>query len=382
MRTWIPTPLCAATVAAVLGCALPTMAQDFLTYNVTVPTDGLTQLEKELAAPGSGVQQVSWQGLDCGGCGDCDSCQGGCGGCGNCGRGGCGGCCDWREAGTTPGLYVGFELVWVKPYFRNQSAYYIDYNQPDTIAVTSFDTNFDVTPRVWLGYTTDCGLGVRARYWQYDHSTPGKSAVSTSDYSLMAVCATDVFYGFASTNGVGQTLTATHGLELHTFDVEVTQDFNWWRTSVTLGAGVRYVKMQQDYTATIYGEAPIDMISLSHGFEGAGPTVAIDLRRRIRESPFYITAGARESILFVRAGQDMYEDYWGYGDHQSSICEEIRAITEIRLGVEYRRHMAYSSTLIVRGGYEGQIWHDAGGPNFDSGDLGLHGFSAGFAFIR
>jgi hypothetical protein len=78
----------------------------------------------------------------------------------------------------------------------------------------------------------------------------------------------------------------------------------------------------------------------------------------------------------------MYEDYWGYGDHQSSICEEIRAITEIRLGVEYRRQMAYSSTLIVRGGYEGQIWHDAGGPNFDSGDLGLHGFSAGFAFIR
>ncbi len=39
-----------------------------------------------------------------------------------------------------------------------------------TLNLVPFSFDYDLTPRVWLGYFGENGMGVRASYWQYDHN--------------------------------------------------------------------------------------------------------------------------------------------------------------------------------------------------------------------
>ena len=32
-----------------------------------------------------------------------------------------------------------------------------------------FSFDYSPTPRIWLGYESACGAGIRAMYWQFDH---------------------------------------------------------------------------------------------------------------------------------------------------------------------------------------------------------------------
>lgn len=61
--------------------------------------------------------------------------------------------------------------------------------------------------------------------------------------------------------------------------------------------------------------------------------------------------------------------------------DEALAISEVEIGVEWRRCTRLGE-VHVRGGYEGQLWHNAGGPFNEVLDLGLEGFSIGVALMR
>ena len=48
---------------------------------------------------------------------------------------------------------------------------------PGVFRDVDVDFDHDVSPRVWLGYVNDRGLGGRTRYWQYDHQANPVSVV-------------------------------------------------------------------------------------------------------------------------------------------------------------------------------------------------------------
>jgi len=391
MRTWITLVSCAAVVAVTLSCAFPAIGQDYRTANAPMPTDRITQLENELAALKGTIQRASWSdGQYAGdGCCETDCRETGCGDA--CGSGcdcGCGGGC---------GIYAGFEFIFMRPYLRAQPEIGLAVLDIEAVAGLSFDHDFEITPRLWMGFVGQCGLGVRARYWQYDHAANG-----SLDFSL------EIEGEQMWEEEIAEVLDAIgicHDLEMHVFDIEATQDFNWCRAGITVGAGVRYARLQQNLSigvdqilieepSALNGD-PFLFANLGSGFEGAGPTVSVDFRRRIGQSRFSVVGGLRESVLFVTTTKDLSVGgslINGFNGENTALDdneflrlnarnEEVRAITELRVGLEYERCMR-CCTLLVHGGYEGQIWHSTGQALLNTADLGMHGISAGFTVAR
>ena len=67
-------------------------------------------------------------------------------------------CCtaDCEEPRT--GLHGGFEAVWLKPHFSDDTAFVrSDLTNFESIP---FDNQFELTPRVWLGHTWESGFGL------------------------------------------------------------------------------------------------------------------------------------------------------------------------------------------------------------------------------
>jgi hypothetical protein len=301
----------------------------------------------------------------------------------------------------------------MKPYFRSEpelGAVFRDFGEGDYIGVNAslgFDHEFEITPRLWLGFKSACGLGIRGRYWQYDHSANGALDFSITEY--------DDGESESWSPKALDNLSILHELEMHTFDVEVTQDFNWCRSDITIGGGVRYARFQQDLNIlyTLKSRRPRIQdgylyANYGSGFEGAGPTFSLNLRRRIGQSNFYFTGGFRESVIFVATTKDLSvggqrrqrnggaptnDQNGDNGDDEDSLLnddellrvtarnEEVRAITELQVGLQYERCLE-CCTLLLHGGYEGQIWHSTGQSLLNTSDLGMHGFSAGVTFVR
>jgi hypothetical protein len=113
--------------------------------------------------------------------------------------------------------------------------------------------------------------------------------------------------------GVGafdnQTLTAVYGLELHTLDFDITNQFCVWQTLVTAGAGQRYVDMRQDAAAVVLNNAGAVQAALDHrhSFRGIGPTLALEMLRPIGATGLSLYSNARGSIVFGTRNQDVVE---------------------------------------------------------------------------
>ncbi|MFH1264921.1 MAG: hypothetical protein ABIK89_04295, partial [Planctomycetota bacterium] len=79
------------------------------------------------------------------------------------------------------GPYAGYAFVFAKPHFSENASYRIcDTNaRRDTLVPFSYD--HELTPRVWFGYVGPSGLGLRYRYWQFDHMGDGVSVIHTEE---------------------------------------------------------------------------------------------------------------------------------------------------------------------------------------------------------
>src|SRR5947208_2413823 len=148
------------------------------------------------------------------------------------------------------GLMGGASLYFLKPYINNNTAFVtatgIGTATPTTTS-SDFDWSYHVAPAVWLGYTSDCGLGVRGRYFIFDESSSGASgsltaleAATTSitpPAGLSPVVGTPPT-GFGSPGillqgGAGQDLlNAGSDLRLQTLDFEAT--YVWQADHFTL----------------------------------------------------------------------------------------------------------------------------------------------------
>jgi len=350
----------------------------------------IKQLENELAAlksrldSGSGVKQAGYVEYDSAaatgttsGFSNATEVTGDCG-------------CNDCDFGCHPsGFYAGGAAVWYRPFFEDNigitRSTIVGPGPSIVTESTSFYYDYEVTPRVWLGYVADGGLGMRGQYWQFDAQAKPIALQDGNAFTLLAVGANNAAgtLGIVQTSADGAAEVATHSLKLEIADLEVTKRIYGGYTTMVFSGGARYVQMEQDFRAT--GLAPnaqvIGLYQHRLTYEGVGPTVALDLRRPIGWSPLSLIGGARGSILFGSTDQLIVSELPGQIGVGIREEEEVMSILETQFGLEWAYHIAANGRFFVSGVIEAQLWQNAGSASLDTGDLGLigFGFNAGLA---
>ena len=283
--------------------------------------------------------------------------------------------------------HFGAEAVWARPYFQRNTAYTESISTGTNTGVTQtftqvpFVYDFEVTPRIWLAYEDPCGFGFRGRYWQYDQnahdiaasSTQGK--ISTPIYSSLGFTIPDSFSNQGSFSS---------GLELHVTDIEATQRFDWCSTDAQFGWGVRIVRLEHTYDADFAVQID-DFYRHSHQFDGAGPTVAIDLRRPIGCTDFSFLAGARAAVLVGQVHDEIALEIEGDATINQFVHRngaEVLASGEVNFGIEWRTCLSPGTDLVATLMVEGQAWHGAGNAFESTGDIGFLGLGSSIAICR
>lgn len=304
----------------------------------------------------------------------------------DCGKvfGSCDSCAPCDVCGPAPcgGFYGGFGAVFLKPYFRDNTAYVAD--PPGVNISVPFDYSYEFSPRAWFGYVNGNGTGIRARYWYLDADASTTYLVPdwfTGQSQIVGGSGFIVGNIFADP---GEIFSARHELNLQVADLEATQQLLWLGASVTPGFGVRYARLRQDYSASAIDDTNTlqEWIRHHHSFEGFGPVASLQFVRPFGDSGLGVYGGVRGAVLFgdidqtvVRGDPDIVETYERSGS-------ELLAVGEIEFGLEYSRWLKYNALAFIRGGWEGQIWWDAGGPTSTTGDMGLQGLNVSFGIRR
>ena len=279
-------------------------------------------------------------------------------------------CCDpWT-------VYAGSEVVWLKPHFRGAVAATIFDTNNFAAEVVELDYDFELSGRYWLGFRGPDGLGARVRYWQWEHLAATESF--TVDPTIIPALAVEIpgTVGFAALtfNALpGNEIEISHRLEMATLDFEGTQDFQLGATELRLAAGLRYLRLNQELALAIDAAALSRWARYRQSFEGIGPTIAMELKRAIgfnlslyAQARGSVTLGERNDRISAFIPPAFNVVYTRDG------ADDLISVGELGLGVQ-----ADFGSLFIRGGYEGQIWWNAGGPNDGVGDMGLHGVSVG-----
>lgn len=289
---------------------------------------------------------------------------------------------------SSSGFTVGAEAAFLQPQLGALSVT-LDVD-PDV--TPTFD--YLATPRVWLAYENCEGLGVRAAYWRFDSDA---SLEWPNDIQINTLFGTDI----ADVNVTDY--AAYVGLEAQTIDLEMTQRGHFCGWQLLVAGGVRYGKMRTDTAldATFVSVANAGVSGFDWGgfvadslmeFEGAGPTVALDVRRPLGSRGFGLVGGVRASWLFgntdhsSRSLYELYEhpdvlvDSDGF-ELNAKANDHMMQIYSAQLGVEWCRRVM-GGQLVARALWEAQAWELAPLANLLQQDVGFSGPTVSLAYVR
>lgn len=235
---------------------------------------------------------------------------------------------------------------------------FMKYNRADGVRVgdganEDVDWDYDITPRITLGYVTDSGLGFRTRFWEFDH-------------------------GQQSEGG------GNEFLDVDTFNIDFELFERFSLTScwdVELSGGMRYNQFEEHMRDL--GQDRINR------FNGWGGIVGIEATRKLSgRSGMY--GRLRQAVL---VDDKMVQNEGLLLPVREDLRDVTVGMTELALGWEYRRAFAGNSMLTFRSGYEWQNWQNfsssftgpvapvAGASTFSGpADVGFDGFTLSLAF--
>jgi len=212
--------------------------------------------------------------------------------------------------------YSGVQLTVVKPRFEDGAE--------EDLYREVLDYPMRVAPRVWVGYVDPQQAGLRARYWQFDQC----SEPATADHVLL---------------GPGP---KQMNIEAHAVDLEYTLDMPLRCWAFRYAAGVRYAVFEQRVDSL----AAPDFVFKR--FHGVGPTCCLENRLPLWETPLAIVFAARGSLL-------VGESRWANRTKRNE-TDDIGAVVEMQLGMEWAREFRRGRTTFCRFGWEQQHWFGAG----------------------
>ncbi len=251
----------------------------------------------------------------CGGCG-CNTC-----GCDTCG---CSSCCDPCCGGGTCGCFE--PCCHSSGIWAMGELLFLRYHRADGVRVgvgngEDEEFDFDMTPRLSVGWVRSDGLGARIRYWQFDHNSNDDGDADHLD------------------------------LDTYTWDLETFDTFclnrNW---DLELAAGIRY----NEFREAMFDPAVNDV--RLNSFTGYGGLVSAELRRCVGTSGA-VFLRARGAILM--SDKDVFNTD---GNQQERLFDVTIGITEFAFGYDYVMPMSGGAYAFARVQAEWQNWY-----NFSSG---------------
>jgi hypothetical protein len=251
-------------------------------------------------------------------------------------------------------------VYFLEPVFASNPAFIVHSGGGNVSRQVDFNHRLDAAPNVWLGYVSERGWGVRFRWFEFDHGSsagyaaaPGETVTGMSSLGLGNV-------------PVSGTITASSRFAVNMGDLQATCNIDDAKWSYLLGIGIRYAHMSQDYAAALTNPATRIDLSSSHNLNGAGPSFALETKRRIGESGFAIYGQINGAIVFGQ-GNDTYTAVNnGIPQQFTRGHNDVLPIGELELGGEYQRSMGRAK-LFVQAGFVGQVWWGGGNAsNLDS----------------
>jgi hypothetical protein len=287
------------------------------------------------------------------------------------------------------GLYI------MKPFFQNNPAFFTQTTSSTSAIGTfsstintnqhDFDWGLNAAPVIWLGYTSDCGLGVRARWWLFDQKS-ATSAVSDPNTTIFSA-----FPAGLSIAAFQSPMFLNSNLKLDVWDFEGTGETQVGHWVLQYSGGFRYAHLSQDYNALSVRESPrpglpfplvfLSTLSSGHNFNGAGPTLALEARRPIGNSGLSLFAILRGTMLFGQSKQEGNElnvtqlvTTSTTNETNQSNHDTVLPVAELEIGAEYSLRWG-NVYPFVRTGLVAQTWFDAGSASTLDGNLGFLGLS-------
>lgn len=260
---------------------------------------------------------------------------------------------------SSGGLLGGFDVLLLRPYGGG-------YDQWMHAAVSGSSmtpsNDFEISPRIWLGYVGESGFGVRSRWFQYQHELKAGTGV------------------FEDWPDQGLQSEGRNFLDVYAVDIDFMQQIELGCWDVNAGAGIRAGGVKRRTTL----EFGLFSSTVTSRFEGVGPTIFAELKRPIIGTGLSLVANARGSVLFGDGVFDYTADPFG---PDSGKVDSVVAVGEIQLGAEYARQLGYGTTGFVQCLWEGQIWSDASQyleftNELERADLGLMGVAFNFGIAR
>jgi len=300
------------------------------------------------------------------------------------------------------GLYV------LSPHFSSNPAYSTTTTTgtPGVTATVStvgsvqdFSYNASVSPRVWLGYVGCDGLGGRVSYWHFDDSATSQNFSVAPASAVSSIPVLNTVASF-STSGVGpDQFAATNNRRLDVIDMEATQDVKAGSWQLLLSGGVRYTHIAQAYGAfhtgpnvVLIGGVPAptgntetDTEISDDGFDGAGPTFAIEARRPLGCWGLSLFGSARGALLFGESRLSAFETNQVTLGTSSTVLnttltqdtehrDDLLGVAELQLGAEWSCDLG-STRVFVQPAFVGMFYDGPGTATSTTGNLGFVGFS-------
>jgi hypothetical protein len=267
-----------------------------------------------------------------------------------------------------PGLVGGLEAAILRPRPGMTVA---DFAILGVNSVPYHENQNEVTPRIWLGYVNESGLGARIRYWTFDEGLAQDTGTFT---------------------GGGETLVGYGMLRANTIDFEATQEIQWGRWGMNVGGGLRYGSVVQLLsTQFIYPPAPEnETLNETGSFFGVGPTLFAEFHRPIGDGGLALVANLRGSLLFG-AETNALTDTNNLTVPPTTtpyLAKQDQAvgIAEIQMGLEWSKSLSQGRRVFVQALWEGQIWDGMQNSAYYYGagqtNLGLDGFSFNIGLSR
>ena len=256
--------------------------------------------------------------------------------------------CDFTNTGCRKSGFVGqFEAIMIEPYYQGGG-------DPSKLVGTFYRGeqlryNYQVAPRVTLGYVGANGLGGRFRFFDY-HQT-----------------------GSVAQTSLGANATTTGMLGLRTYDAELTQQINFRYWNLQTFGGLRYAQVNQQGHFSGVGA---DFIDASLSYYGLGLTGGLQGDRALTsDGRLSMHSWGRGSILFGNQRSNISNSFSSILAFPSgnNVTNDVPAtIWELGAGPQYKRRIGRGADLVFRGTVEAQYWQGVG--NFNQ----VNSFALGF----
>jgi len=222
------------------------------------------------------------------------------------------------------GWYGGAEATILAPLMSGAQPAF----QNDLESGSLIDQQFRAGVRYQIGWVNEAGLGVRGRYWSYDqffkYVPPGGNNTNTGEPEP----------------------NAGLGIDLQAADLEATISQRVWNWDTLLSGGARYGKLSYvNPVATFLNEGAAT-------FEGVGPTVAVEGRRRLGGSGFSLYGNIRGSFLLGSVANEALF----LSMPQTKIYGEVMGVAENQLGITWDWEASNGFIIEARAVWETQYW--------------------------